>query len=61
MKTFWTWLTAFPLRWTKLAFGGALVLSLLILSDLVPSPLPIGFFPSEALLGNYWSYCWCFC
>ena len=48
MKTFWTWLTAFPLRWTKLAFGGALVLSLLILSDLVPSPLPIGFFPSEA-------------
>ena len=48
MKTFWTWLTAFPLRWTKLAFAGALVMSLLIITNLVPKPLPTNFFPSEA-------------
>ena len=41
MKTFWTWFTAYSLRWTKLAFGAALLAIFVIISDkILPSAVP---------------------
>ena len=35
---FWVWLTAYPFRWTRLAFGGALLITfIVIINELTPN------------------------
>ena len=48
---FWKWLTSYPLRWTRLAFGGALLYALaLIVGKFAPNVNV----PSGGFLGYNW-------